>query len=148
MRLARTVSDRSPSSVAFSWDTLGIGASTACAIHCLLAPFLLAFSPAMSHFLPGSEVIHRSFAYLLTAVGLVAFWSGYRVHRKPSVLLILIAGLAGVTVGAYADALLPTHDWEVGITLAGSTCLIVAHVLNRSLCRSCRSCGRRSSKGD
>jgi hypothetical protein len=36
------------------------------------------------------------------------------------VLLLLAIGILGVTVGAYADFLLPTHAWEVGITVTGS----------------------------
>jgi hypothetical protein len=123
-----------------NWDNVGIAASTLCAIHCLLLPVMLAFAPTLAHFLPGSETIHRTFAYLLAAVGLVAFWAGYKVHRRKLVLLLLAIGILGVTVGAYADFLLRSHLWEVMVTMAGSFFLIAAHSLNRTLCRSCRIC--------
>lgn len=122
------------------WDAIGIGASTLCVIHCMLFPVLLAFSPTLAHFVPGSESIHRMFAYLLAAIGLVAFWAGYKVHRRKVVLLLLGIGVSGVTVGAYADSLLPTHSWEVLITVCGSVFLIIAHYMNRTLCLSCRVC--------
>jgi hypothetical protein len=62
------------------WDNIGIAASTLCVVHCVLLPIALAFAPTVAHFLPGSEVIHRILAYLLAAVGLIAFWAGYKVH--------------------------------------------------------------------
>jgi MerC mercury resistance protein len=123
-----------------NWDAIGVGASTLCAIHCLLLPIVLAFAPTLAHFVPGTEVVHRALAFLLAAVGLIAFWAGYKVHRRKIVLLLLSVGIMGVTVGAYAGFLLPTHAWEVVITFFGSSFLIAAHCLNRTLCRSCRVC--------
>jgi uncharacterized membrane protein YfcA len=123
-----------------NWDVVGIGASTLCAIHCVLLPVALAFAPTLAHLLPGSEVVHRTLAYLLAAVGLIAFWTGYKVHRRKYVVLLLALGILGVTAGAYAGFLLPSHGWEVAITLVGSFFLIVAHFLNRTLCHSCRTC--------
>jgi uncharacterized membrane protein YfcA len=123
-----------------NWDAIGAGASTLCAIHCLLLPIVLSFAPTLAHFVPGTEVVHRTLAFLLAAVGLIAFWAGYKVHRRKVVLPLLAVGIMGVTVGAYADFLLPTHAWEVVITVFGSSFLIVAHCLNRTLCRSCRVC--------
>jgi uncharacterized membrane protein YfcA len=129
-----------------TWDTIGIGASTLCAIHCALLPFVLAFAPTVAHFLPGDEVVHRTLACLLAAVGLIAFRAGYKVHRRKIVLVLLATGIAGVTVGAYVGFLLPSHLWEVGITLVGGGFLILAHTLNRTLCRSCKICAENRSK--
>ena len=123
-----------------TWDAIGIGASTLCAIHCLLLPFVLAFAPVVAHFLPGEEVVHRTLACLLAAIGLVAFRTGYKLHRKKIVIVLLAVGIAGVTVGAYAGELLPSHRWEVTVTLLGGAFLVSAHLLNRTLCRSCKTC--------
>jgi hypothetical protein len=62
-----------------TWDAIGIGASLLCAVHCLLLPFMLAFAPALAHFLPGDEAVHRTLACSLAAVGLVAFRAGNSV---------------------------------------------------------------------
>ena len=126
----------------FNWDAIGIGASTLCAIHCAVLPFVLAFSPTLAHFLPGDEVVHRALAYLLAAVGLIAFWTAYKVHRRKTVVLLLAVGIAGVTVGAYAGTWLPSHRWEVAITFIGSTFLVLAHFWNRTLCSTCRVCAK------
>jgi len=61
-----------------NWDAIGMSASTLCVIHCVLLPFVLAFAPALAHFVHGNEVVHRILAYLLAAVGLIAFWNGYK----------------------------------------------------------------------
>jgi uncharacterized membrane protein YfcA len=131
-----------------NWDIVGIGTSTLCFIHCVLLPIILAFSPTLVHIIPGDEAVHRALAYLLAAVGLIAFWTGYKIHRQKLILLLLSIGILGVTVGAYAGSLLPSHRLEVLITLVGSSFLIVAHWLNRTLCRSCRTCaGRETTSG-
>jgi len=128
-----------------NWDIVGIGTSTLCLIHCVLLPIILAFSPTLVHIIPGDEAVHRALAYLLAAVGLIAFWTGYKIHRQKLILLLLSIGILGVTVGAYAGSLLPSHRLEVLITLVGSSFLIVAHWLNRTLCRSCRTCAGRET---
>jgi hypothetical protein len=125
------------------WDTIGVGASSLCVIHCIATPILLAFSPALADFLPGTETVHRTLAYLLTAVGLFAFRSGYNVHGRKYVLLLLLAGIVGITVGAYGGFWLPSPLWEHGITFAGSGFLITAHSINRTLCRKCQKCRRK-----
>ena len=136
----------SPENV-LNWDAIGVGASTLCMIHCVLTPILLAFAPAMAHFLPGGEFVHRSLAYVITGVGVLAFRAGYAVHRRKSVLLLLLAGIAAITVGAYAVPLLPSHLWEIAITVAGSALLITAHFRNRTMCRSCRTCSAPTENG-
>jgi MerC mercury resistance protein len=145
------VRESSAISTSFSrvnWDAVGVITSSVCVIHCVLFPIVLAFAPTLAHFLPGSETIHRTLAYILAAVGLVAFWAGYKVHRRKLVLLLLAIGILGVTVGAYADFLLRTHIWEVMVTMAGSFFLIAAHSLNRTLCRSCRICADNRGAND
>jgi hypothetical protein len=57
-----------------------------------------------SPLLPGNEAVRRSLAYLLTGVGILAFRAGYRVHRKKFVLVLLMAGIAAVTLGSHTPA--------------------------------------------
>jgi len=123
-----------------TWDMIGIGASILCAIHCALLPFVLAFAPALSHFVPGDERVHRVLAFLLVGVGLIAFWTGYQVHRRKIVVLLLAFGIAAIVAGAYGEGWLPSHRWETAITLIGSSLLVTAHFKNRTLCRTCKVC--------
>ena len=100
-------------------DAICVGASTLCREHCVLTPTSLGSSLAMAHFLPGGEFAGRPLSYVTTGVGGRAFRAGYAVHRGKSVLLLVLAGIAAITVSAYDG---PQHIWEIAINLAGSAC--------------------------
>ena len=122
------------------FDRLGIAASSACAVHCVLTPVIVAFFPAITNFLPGGEVIHRILAIVIVSMGAMAFLSGYRIHRRKRVLFLMATGMALVLTTATWGEYISSWMVEAGITLLGSTLLITAHVLNRSFCRNCGLC--------
>lgn len=128
----------------FSWteavDRLGVIASVVCFIHCLAAPVVLSLLAVYAHFLPSEEHTHRVLAVCITLLGAIAILTGYRRHKKPSVLVFMAAGVGFICLGAFFGDRLPTHWMEVLITLAGSCCLIAAHRLNHTFCRSCKAC--------
>jgi len=127
-----------------SWDTVGVGASTLCLIHCVLTPIALAFAPVLSEFLPGDTLVHRVVIVLVVAIGLFAFIPGYRKHRRWIVFLPMLAGLWAIGLGAFGDSFM--GPWtEKCITILGSTLIITAHGLNRTFCKYCDAC---SSGGD
>ena len=68
------------------WDLLGTAASALCLVHCVLTPFLLALSPTLTGFLPGSNTTHHVFVFFVVSLGLLAFFSGYKKHRRKMVL--------------------------------------------------------------
>ncbi len=128
----------------FTWtgaiDRLGIIASTVCFIHCLVTPILFSLLAVYAHFLPSEEHTHRVLAVSVTLLGAIAILTGYRRHRKPSVLLFMGTGLLCICTGAFFGDSLPAHWMEVLVTFAGSCCLIVAHRKNHTFCRSCVRC--------
>lgn len=132
-------------------DFVGIGLSLLCLVHCLALPVLIAFAPAILRGLPGDDVTHRSLAVMIGLVGLLAFRSGYKVHRKRWVLAVFVIGLALVSiVAALGEAVLSAHV-ESAITVCGGLLLVTAHLFNHSFCRSCavRQCNQEhSSCGD
>src|ERR1700759_5334 len=75
-------------------DRLGIWASAACAVHCLLTPLLLSFSPVFVHLLPGEETFHRRLAVIVAGSAAAALFFGFRKHRRKRVLLLMSLGLA------------------------------------------------------
>src|SRR5664279_6651907 len=85
----------------FSWDTICVGASTLCLIHCVLTPIALSFAPVLSEFLPGDTAVHRVVIVLVVAIGLLAFIPGYRKHRKLVVFLPMVAGVWAIALGAF-----------------------------------------------
>ena len=53
-------------------DRLGVIASAACVVHCLLAPIILSLLAVYAHFLPSEEHTHRVLAVLVTLLGALA----------------------------------------------------------------------------
>lgn len=130
----------SPSSWTAAFDRVGIIASAACFLHCLATPVVLSLSAVYAHFLPSEEHTHRTLAILVTLVGACALGHGYRKHKRSSILWLLGLGLALIFTGAFLGDRLPSHWYEVGVTLAGSCCMISAHRLNHTFCRTCKNC--------
>jgi hypothetical protein len=124
-------------------DFVGIGLSLICLIHCLTLPVLIAFAPAILRKLPGDDVTHRSLAVAIGLVGVLAFRSGYRMHRRGWLLVLFIAGLALVSVAAAVGGAVLTEYGEAAITVCGGLLIVAAHLVNHSFCRSCgiRNCG-------
>ncbi len=122
-------------------DTLGMGASTLCVVHCLAFPFLIAAVPIFGSSelgCAGTPIdfwIHVGLLAAVAPVGITAWSFGYLRHRDPGVLLL---GLVGVA--CLITALMFGHHWMDGqgervMTIAGSIAMVSAHLLNRRQCR-------------
>jgi uncharacterized membrane protein YozB (DUF420 family) len=122
-------------------DRVGIVASTVCFVHCLLTPVVLSLSAVYAHFLPTEEHTHRVLAVAVTLIGTLAIGSGYRRHKKSSILWLTASGLALIFTGAFYGDRLPSHWAEVAITLIGGACMIAAHRMNHTFCGRCDCCG-------
>lgn len=118
-------------------DRLGIWASALCVVHCLLTPVLLSFSAVMAHLLPGEESTHRLLSVLVALFGAAALVRGFRVHQHRRVVVMMAGGLGCIAGTAWFGDRLPTHVWEVSITLLGSLLMITAHRLNHTFCQQC-----------
>ncbi len=123
-----------------SWDAMGSGASLLCLVHCALTPLVLAMSPTLATMLPGSTATHQALIFFVVSLGLVAFVSGYKRHRRKLILLPMIAGILLVACGAFGESYLHSRFNETLITMLGSILLILAHGLNRSFCHRCVKC--------
>ena len=105
-------------------DSIAIGASGLCLLHCLAFPFLASVLPLFSG-IAENELVHKS----LVVVALLA--SGYALSRsKPGRDRIIFAILAIVGAGllvasAYIEAF---HDMERPLTIVGSLVLASAHI--------------------
>lgn len=113
---------------AFDWfERVAAGASLLCLIHCAGLPLLFAAMPALSRALDLPENFHLwLLVFALPASG-SALLLGFRQHRAWSPLAAGGAGLALLSAGAL---LLGGGRFETPVTIAGSLCLIAAHVAN------------------
>lgn len=116
-------------------EKAGVVCSGACAVHCLLMPFLAYSSPAISHFF-NNEWIHFGLLIVLIPVALISFSRSRKAHGNngPSLL-----GSVGMVFLVGAIALESFHieiaNLEKILTAIGSLLLIVGHTLNLSLLR-------------
>lgn len=112
------------------WDRVGGWLSAACAIHCLVTPFITLSLPFWVYTIHYSPV-HLAVALFVIPIGIFAFWHGYRKHGKAHVVALGVLGLGLMLVSLFAPATREQLRWNDLMALSGSCFLIVAHGLNR-----------------
>jgi hypothetical protein len=118
---------RTKSTYEGKWDAIGIGASLACAIHCVLLPVLFT---TLTLF--GIEILENPLLEVLTILvsmgaGGWAIWRGYiRLHRKKPVLVYFITGLVLMIAGNFFHHMYP----EMCLKITGAGLIISAHIMN------------------
>jgi hypothetical protein len=132
---------------AFSADNLGIWASALCVVHCIATPILISMSVVFVHLIPGEEKTHRTLAVGIAALGAVALVNGFRTHGRRRILGIMAVGLAFIFAGAFYGDRLPSHGYEVAVTMTGSILMISAHRMNHTFCNACRRCSHEGADG-
>jgi hypothetical protein len=120
-------------------DLAGMTASGVCLVHCLLTPFLISLAPDLLPYLPGDLWFHRTLAVGIVLLGAIAFFPGYLIHRRRSLLVPVSVGVALILLVAYFGETI-SKPVELILNVSGSLLLVAAHLLNRSFCRQCHSC--------
>ena len=132
----------------FSADKLGIWASALCVVHCVVTPVLISVSAVFAHFIPGEEKTHRTLAIGVAALGAIALIKGFRTHGRRRILGLMGLGLSFIFAGAFYGDRLPSHGYEVAVTMTGSALMIWAHRMNHTFCSDCRRCTHEPSEQD
>ena len=117
-------------------DWLGIAASTACAMHCILVPTLLVIGTVLPASVLGDELFHQAMLWMILPAAIVAFGIGCWRHKDRRVLALGVIGLTGMVL---SFAVLHDVAGEVGErigTLLSAAVLIVAHYRNFQRCRA------------
>jgi peptidoglycan/LPS O-acetylase OafA/YrhL len=124
----------------FSADKLGIWASALCVVHCIVTPVLISASAVFAHLIPGEEKTHRTLAVGVAALGAIALVKGFRTHGRRRILGLMALGLGFIFGGAFYGDRLPSHGYEVVVTMIGSLLMITAHRMNHTFCSDCGRC--------
>ncbi len=82
-------------------DLAGVTASGVCLVHCLLTPFLISLAPNLLPYLPGDLWFHRTLAVGIVLLGAIAFFPGYLIHRRRSLLVPVSVGVVLILLVAY-----------------------------------------------
>ena len=105
-------------------------------LHCLAVPLLIIGVP----FLGWMEMefdVHRYLAAFAVLSVVVALIPGYLVHRRHTVLLGGIAGMALIISGAWVIAPYFGEAPEAVFTVAGAAVLFLTHFKNQRHCQAC-----------
>ncbi|MEZ5484088.1 MAG: MerC domain-containing protein [Lysobacteraceae bacterium] len=115
-------------------DRLGAAGSLICAAHCALWPLLLALIPALGLSFLASPLFERGFVIFAGVLATLSLLPGFRRHRSPLALLILLPGLVGVGIGAFGST--EHSDWSHALLMSlGGVLIAAAHLVNLSLLR-------------
>lgn len=117
-------------------DTLGIGASIICAVHCALLPLLFAALPLLGMEITEHAILEYCLLLFSFLIGCLALGVGYwRHHRRLMPLLLFTAGFALLLTG---------HFWTEAVVLeyaaicVGAGAIMAAHFINQRQRRSSR----------
>ncbi|RDC55781.1 MerC domain-containing protein [Pedobacter chinensis] len=116
-------------------DKIGITASTACAIHCAILPFLLTLLPLWGLEFLATPALEIFMILLSLLLGVWSLNKSYRiVHHNPGPIIILALGFGFILFGHFSgiEILEPILIPLGGFTIAG------AHFLNLKLTKSCK----------
>jgi hypothetical protein len=120
-------------------STIGILASYACAIHCVLMPFVGGVLPFIGlGFLTHSwvEIAFIFFSIVIGSISLI--YSYFKIHKRFKPLVVFFFGMT-VLIGAQ---LMFDHQiaLEIPIVVFGAALIAVAHLMNRKLSREYITC--------
>ncbi len=144
-------------------DSLAIGMSLLCAVHCLLTPLALIALPLLASTFWVSEQFHLWMLLLVLPTTSLAVYTGWRKHHDRAVVLLSLGGMALLSgvVGYEMLFLIPeahaaahhcascsgsgaeghvhtaAHTWT---NVAGGLMLATAHTRNFLLCRKADCC--------
>ncbi len=117
-------------------DWLGIAASTACGLHCILIPVLLVTGTVLPASFLTDESFHRALLWLIIPAAFVAFSIGCWRHKDRLVMALGIIGLVGiVSAGLFLHDIVGETGERV-VTLISAGILIYAHYRNYKMCRA------------
>jgi len=117
----------------------GVGAilSFTCAAHCLVLPLLLVALP----WLGMSFLVDRKMEFFFICgsmlLATLSYCSGYYIHRKFRLLLILYLCTGMIVAGK----ILIGGSMGLWLAVPGAVGLAAGHLLNRKLCEHCAECG-------
>jgi hypothetical protein len=115
-------------------DKISIGASIACAVHCVVLPIVLTSLTFWGVEWVENPWIEGMTLSLTFFVGGWAIYRGYkRYHQSRRILCLFIMGVFVLMV----SNLTLISDWEIPLKSFGTFFVILAHLRNWKSCRAC-----------
>lgn len=118
---------RSAATRRWGYDTIAIGLSVLCLIHCLALPALVLLVPALAIWMTVPESVHAVLLAIALPTSTMAIMLGFRAHRMHLPAVLAIIGLVLLGFGVFGA---PTERAETIATVIGGMTLALAHALN------------------
>lgn len=117
-------------------DTIGTCLSLACAVHCMLMPFVITLLPLLGLGLLAHTEVEMSLVVVSVSLASISLCWGTRIHKKRRVLFLILAAIFLFWMAGFE-----AHGLQEGLFFAfGGICLALGHYINSRLCRSCKDC--------
>ncbi len=113
-----------------NWDTLGIAASLACAIHCAFLPLFFTSVPIFGTDLIENIVLEIVMVILAFAIGVYSLYHGFRKHHHT--LLPIVVFLIGFSFLVLKLFFVQYENWLLVPAVTG---IVSAHMINFRACK-------------
>ncbi|HMS66074.1 MAG TPA: MerC domain-containing protein [Ignavibacteria bacterium] len=138
--------------LALKLDLLAFSASTICAIHCALMPFIIVFLPLMGMQFIANPVVEYIFIAISLFIGAFTFKHGYfNHHKKIYPFMLFLTGFSIILIGHifFHDH---SHELNAGhetihfenlflfIAPLGASIIAISHLVNRKLSVTPKNC--------
>ncbi len=114
-------------------DTFGMAASSLCAVHCLLVPFVVAALPLMAGRVIEADITHQILSIFVVAFALAAIIPGYFKHGNKLVLAAAGLGLSLVLFATFDKTV--GSAMELALMTTGNFMMLSTHFINRRLAK-------------
>ncbi|MDB2416270.1 MerC domain-containing protein [Pseudomonadales bacterium] len=124
-------------SVIATMDRSAVGLSVLCIAHCLIVPFVVTMVPSLAAYWFAGENLHLMLLYLVLPTTIVGIGLGCRRHRSYGILFLAVSGPLLLVFAFLFGHNLFGEAAERLLTVVGAGCVMIAHIQNFRLCRSC-----------
>jgi hypothetical protein len=115
------------------WDYVGLSASTLCAVHCMVFPFLVMLGSISGL---GLAYNHRYENIIIVASAIIGFTSlvpsYFNHHRRVNAIIAFLVGFSLIILGRLNVPML----LETVFTTLGASTVAVSHLINLRLCKT------------
>ena len=136
----RDHSGHAPGALAETADRIGATASFLCAVHCAALPFVLAVLPAIGLGFLADHGFEHGFIVFATVLATTILVRGYRRHREPHALALMLPGLVLLWLGGFVFDLETYGWWHAALVASGGSAVALAHIVNLRLTQASRLC--------
>ncbi len=139
--------------LALKLDLLGFSASTICAVHCALMPFIIVFLPMLGLQFIANPAVEYFFIAASLIIGSFTFKHGYyNHHNKIYPFMIFLSGFIIILTGHFffhnhSHEAITDHDHAVNddllflmIAPIGAFIIAISHLVNRRLSKTPKTC--------